>query len=83
MTIEDIEGFKSGMDIIFDFVKKNRNTLFSESNALRFVATLPTQNNRQEAHINLLTLFCLFTSDVSDALYQVDIYYLLLLLISS
>ncbi|ANM44865.1 virion structural protein [Pseudomonas phage vB_Pae10145-KEN51] len=76
MTIEDIEGFKSGMDIIFDFVKKNRNTLFSESNALRFVATLPTQNNRQEAHINLLTLFCLFTSDVSDALYQVDINYL-------
>ncbi|MFO5701903.1 hypothetical protein ACLBSN_32560, partial [Klebsiella pneumoniae] len=63
MTIEDIEGFKSGMDIIFDFVKKNRNTLFSESNVLRFVATLPTQNNRQEAHINLLSLFCLFTSD--------------------
>lgn len=76
MTIEDIEGFKSGMDMIFDFVKKHRNTLFSESNALRFVATLPTQNNRQEAHINLLTLFCLFTSDVSDALYQVDINYL-------
>ncbi|MFO5848482.1 hypothetical protein ACLBP5_30260, partial [Klebsiella pneumoniae] len=51
MTIEDIEGFKSGMDIIFDFVKKNRNTLFSESYALRFVATLPTQNYRHEAYI--------------------------------
>ncbi|MFO5520868.1 hypothetical protein ACLBP3_30105, partial [Klebsiella pneumoniae] len=53
-----------------------RKASCSESNALHIVATLATQNNRQEAHINLLTLFCLFTSDVSDALYQVDINYL-------
>ncbi|MFO5795701.1 hypothetical protein, partial [Klebsiella pneumoniae] len=35
-----------------------------------------TNDNSKGAHINLLTLFCLFTSDVSDALYQVDINYL-------
>lgn len=73
LQLEDAKGFKSAMDIVREFVRKHRATLFSATYVFRFTGALRTDQNIQETHINLLDLFNVFTDPTKLARAQCDV----------
>lgn len=73
ISLEDPRGFANAMDMIYEFVSKNRSTLFNDTYAFRFTGGIPNINNRQDAHKAMLNLFMVFTGE-KDILAQTDIH---------
>lgn len=74
---EDPVAVKSGLDILFAFVHKERvenpRGVFSDTNALRFATGVPAIARAQEIHRRLLTLIFTFVDGDEGILAQTDI----------
>ncbi|WDS62352.1 hypothetical protein [Pseudomonas phage D6] len=77
LKLEDPVGFGNAMAYFRDFYKKHRTGLFEPTYATRFTGTLRTDGDVQETHVNLLTIFHVYTDDDKAARKQIDLPYLL------
>jgi len=77
LKLEDPAGFGNAMAYFRDFYKANRNGLFEPTYATRFTGTLRTEGDIQETHVNLLSIFHVYTDPDKAARKQIDLPYLL------
>jgi hypothetical protein len=73
LQLQSAEGFCSGMTILRDFVKANRETMFDPTPAFRYTGALRKEGDLQETHINLLTLLYVYTDVNTAARRQLDL----------
>lgn len=77
INLEDLDGFKSGMDYLMGTIKKHRvGGVFDDTYALRFTDGLAVGGNVQESHNRLLTLFFIFADEDKTFRKQADVNYL-------
>lgn len=77
LKLEDPQGFGAAMTYFRDFYAKNRDGLFEPTYATRFTGTLRTDGDLQETHVNLLSIFHVYTDPDKAARKQMDLPYLL------
>lgn len=73
--LEDPQASKSGMQLIFDFIKARRGVgqLFEDTYAFRFIENMRSTATEQRNHAALLTLFITYADEATELRAQTDV----------
>lgn len=77
LGLQDPQGFCTAMGELRDFVKANKQGVFSPTAAFRFTGLLRPEGDLQETHVNLINLLQVYTDDNKAVRNQIDLRYLL------
>ncbi len=73
INLQDPQAVASGLDRVVEFVRKNKDGLFSASHAMRFKHMLRNENGERDRHTNFIELLRIYTDENKEMRKQADV----------